>query len=91
MWGKALTVAVCPDAMMQGTLCRRGGRQGTPEGERNHGGSLCLRDICSQGRESLDQRVPKSNSSSGAGAYVLLTVVWDEVLQGGQNRLALNS
>lgn len=37
MWGKALTVAVCPEAMMQGTLCRRGGRQGTPDGERNHG------------------------------------------------------
>lgn len=46
--------------------------------------SLCLCDICLQGRESLDQRVPKSNSSSGAGAYVLLTVVWDEVLQVGK-------
>lgn len=91
MWGKSPIVAVCPDAVMQGTLCRRGGRQGTPEGERNHRGSLCLGDLCSQNGESLDQRVPQSNSSSGAGAYVLLAVVWDEVLQGGQNRLALNS
>lgn len=65
MWGKSLTVAVCDDAMMQGTLCRSGERQGIPEGERNHIGSACLGDICSQGGESLDQRFPKSSSSSG--------------------------
>lgn len=56
---------------MQGTLYRRGGRQGSPERERNHRGSLCLGDIYSQVGETLDQRVPKSNSSSGAGADVL--------------------